>query len=343
MENRKDILKRFTSDEYSFKDYSFLCSSFKEEHKNGELKSDMKESWDMTASSGNQQNKLNQILDQLHHQININKQVEKSRIKMLYLKFSRVAAILFIPALIIIATLSFLSINKLNTIDSWAEIHSPAGSRTQFQLPDGSTGWLNSGSSIKYPINFRNNRRVEIEGEAWFDVVHISSSDFKVITPYFDVKVLGTQFNVLAYKDDPTVEVILEEGKVQILGKDNSVKGELDPDQHCIYNKAEHNIVKTQIDSKAYTSWKEGILIFKNSHISDIAKRLSRKYNTDIEILGESSDEAIFRATFQDESLDDICKLLATVAPVGYKIIKRVKLPDGNFTKNKVEMWLIDE
>ena len=155
-----------------------------------------------------------------------------------YHAFSKVAVVLIIPALITIAVLSYLSVNSPEKAESWAEIHSPVGSRTKFQLPDGTQGWLNGGSSIKYPINFMKHRSVEISGEAWFDVVHLKSEEFCVITPYFDVKVLGTQFNVIAYDDETTAEVILERGKVLSFGKDQGVKEELKPDQQLVYNKS---------------------------------------------------------------------------------------------------------
>ena len=184
-------------------------------------------------------------------------------------------------------------------------------------------------------------RNVGISGEAWFDVVHLKSEEFRVITPWFDVKVLGTQFNVLAYEDESTAEVILERGKVLVVGKNNEVKGELNPDQQLIYNKSTREFNKTSIDSKIYTSWKDGLLIFKNVPMEEIAKRLERRYNTEIILHGDSLKSSIFRATFQDENLEEICKMLATVAPVKCKMHKREIQPDGTFARGKVEIWLI--
>jgi ferric-dicitrate binding protein FerR (iron transport regulator) len=207
-------------------------------------------------------------------------------------------------------------------------------------LPDGTQGWLNGGSSIKYPINFMKHRNVEISGEAWFDVVHLNSEEFRVITPYFDVKVLGTQFNVIAYDDESTAEVILERGKVLLLGKDQEEKEELNPDQHIVYNKISKTLTKANIDSKSYTSWKDGLLIFKNVPMTEIARRLERRYNAEIILHGDSLKSSIFRATFQDENLDEICKMLSTVAPIKYIIHNREKLSDNTFAKGKVEMWL---
>jgi len=249
----------------------------------------------------------------------------------------RVAAVLLLPALITIGALSYLLIEKTNTAEAWAEIHSPVGTRTRFQLPDGSKGWLNSGSTIKYPVSF-SKRQVEVTGEALFDVTHKNSSEFRVITPYFDVKVLGTRFDIIAYENDETAEVILERGKVQVLDKSNKLKSELAPDEHFVYNKNTNQSTKKTIDSGSYINWTEGVLIFKNEPMSEIVRRLGRKYNADIILGDEALKSLVFRATFQDESLDEICKMLSEVAPIEYKIYKRERLSDDTFTKGKVEI-----
>ncbi len=339
MDTNIEKIRRFTSGKFSFNDYLSVSSFFKNEVNDEKLKESMESEWYETDQTNNNKERLSQILNNLHFQINMNINGKANVFRNFYHAFSKVAVILVIPALITIAVLSYISINSPERAESWAEIHSPLGSRTKFQLPDGTLGWLNGGSSIKYPINFMQHRNVEISGEVWFDVVHIKSEGFRVITPYFDVKVLGTQFNVIAYDNETTAEVILERGKVLLLGKDQEVKEELKPDQHLVYNKLTKTIIKTDIDSKSYTSWKDGVIIFKNVPMSEIARRLERRYNAEIILHGDSLKSSIFRATFQDENLDEICKMLSTVAPIKYKILKREKLPDNTFAKAKVEMW----
>ena len=339
MDTIKEKIKRFTSGKFSFNDYLSVSSLFKNEENNEGLMESMETEWNETDHTHTNKERLSQILDNLHLQINRNSKEKANVFHNFYRSFSKVAVILIIPALITIAVLSYLTINSPEKAESWAEILSPVGSRTKFQLPDGTQGWLNSGSSIKYPVNFMSHRNVEIYGEAWLDVVHIESKDFRVITPFFDVKVVGTQFNVIAYDDESTAEVILERGKVLVLGKDDKLKGELNPDQQLVFDKQANEFIKTRVDSKSYTSWKDGILIFRNVPMAEIAKRLERKYNTEIILHGDSLKSSIFRATFQDESLDEICKMLSTVAPIKYKIHDRKKQADNTFSKGKVEMW----
>ena len=164
--------------------------------------------------------------------------------------------------------------------------------------------------------------------------------NFRVVTPNFDVKVVGTQFNVIDYGAEAIAEVILERGKVLVLDKNGQVKMELEPDQQFVFNKSTKELSKTRIDSKNYTSWKDGLLVFKNVTMTEIARRLERKYNTEIILHGDSLKSSIFRATFLDENLDEICKMLSTVAPIKYKIHKREKQADNTFTKSTIEMWL---
>lgn len=332
----KERIKRFAENKFSLNDYLAVSSWFKKEESQSEMKQCLEEDWSETGNTGVQLAVLSRILDKLHHRISL---ARENSVARFYRSFSRIAALLLIPALLTVAVLGWLMVRDRNQVETWAAIHSPAGTRTQFQLPDGTTGWLNGGSSIKYPVRF-DHRRVEISGEAWFDVVPSKLREFRVITPYFDVKVLGTRFDVVSYAHERTAEVILEQGKVQILGKDESVEAELSPDQHLVFDKSTKRAMIGRIDSRRYTSWRDGWLILKNEPMTEIARRLGRRYNAEIILHGDSLKSSVFRATFRDENLDEIFRLLSTVAPIRYRINDRKRLPDGTFDKSQVEMWL---
>jgi len=187
MDANKDKIRRFTSDKFSFNDYLSVTSWFKKDEYNHQLVQYMSDDWKETESTNQNPQQLSQLLDRLHHHINLNGNNNETLFQRYFRIFSKIAVVLILPALISIAVLSYLSVNPIQSENSWAKIYSPVGSRTKFQLPDGTQGWLNSGSSIKYPIDFLRHRNVEISGEAWFDVVHRNSEEFRVITPYFDV------------------------------------------------------------------------------------------------------------------------------------------------------------
>jgi len=163
----------------------------------------------------------------------------KSSIKKLNLNnLLKVAAILFIFVGIAALTIRLLPGKSSNT---YTEVNAPKGSRTKLKLPDGTTVWLNAGSTLKYASNFsKTNRAVQIEGEAFFDVTHDEAHPFLVSTPYINLKVLGTTFNIKAYKEENTIETTLVNGKVEI-EKNVKSKGDkiivLKPNQKAIFNK----------------------------------------------------------------------------------------------------------
>jgi len=183
MDTKKEKIRRFTSGKFSFNDYLSVSSLFKNEENNDGLRKSMETEWNATYHTSTNTERLSQILDSLHLQINRNSKEKGNIFRNFYRAFSKVAVVLIIPALLTIAILSYIIINPAKSTDSWAEIYSPVGSRTKFQLPDGTQGWLNSGSSIKYPVNFLSHRNVEIYGEAWLDCVQIESKYFRVISP----------------------------------------------------------------------------------------------------------------------------------------------------------------
>ncbi|WP_163714413.1 FecR family protein [Mangrovibacterium lignilyticum] len=336
MNLNKNILDRFRKGKFSFRDYRSVSSYFEKDQYDEKMRDTLYDDWNKTRPQGNSGFKASQVLEKLHRQIRVGRQ--RSTAEQFIHVFSRIAAVLILPAIL---TIGILASNKTSEQNqNWAKIVSPVGSRTQFQLPDGSSGWLNSGSSIKYPIAFNGNRRVEVSGEVWFSVVHKKKGDFKVSTRDFEVSVLGTEFNVISYPDEESSSVILERGKVAVRGLNRNFKAEIEPNEQITYNKQNNEVVKATVDAEALTSWRNGLLVFKNQPMSEIAKVLERKFNVDIVLNGDELENYIFRATFRDEKIEEILTLMASVAPIRYKIYDRQKLANDEFQKEKIEMWL---
>jgi ferric-dicitrate binding protein FerR (iron transport regulator) len=214
------------------------------------------------------------------------------------------------------------------------EINAPEGTRTQFSLPDGSTGWLNSGSKLKYNPVFTE-RNVELQGEAWFDVQH-DETVFTVNTDYMDVRVMGTQFNVMAYRDENFAEVVLEEGKVEVEGTKGCFEKILTPGEKLKYSLEENRFGVQQVDTNPYTAWKEGFLLLDNEPLKTAVARIERWYNVDIEIKDETLRNYRFKATFQDEPLEEVLRLLAMTTPMEYTIEKRGIGDENVYRKKKV-------
>jgi ferric-dicitrate binding protein FerR (iron transport regulator) len=292
--------------------------------------------------------KYNRLLDQIHHQINISQNstrviVSKDPVRHRILSIvTRVAAILLLPVLTLLVYTNLSERSRYANNQSDLEVMAPAGSRMTIELGDGTKVWLNHGSKLKYPYRFSGkSRKVFLTGEAYFMVAHNSEIPFIVGTERLDVKATGTEFNVSAYPDDNVVETTLVEGKV-ILYKNNSSRAikALSPGE-CLKFDAQKNISELESGSiEKYIAWKDGLLVFKNDPMENIAKKVARWYNVDVEITSEKAKEYTCTATFTEETLSQVLELLTLPTPVHFKLTPREKEPDGSFTKQKVLIGL---
>ena len=257
--------------------------------------------------------------------------------------YQRVAAILIIP-LILGNIFWFTLISKSDTVSYepvYNELYTPFGTRSSFKLPDGSLVWLNSESSLRYPDKFTGDKRiVYLKGEAYFEVESDQNHPFLVSTPFLNIEAVGTKFNVSGYDDVEKTEVTLVSGEVRI--NKTSYNGNiipvisLDTSQHLMVDNYSLDTYVTSEDTYKYIAWKDGKLIFRNDPLDQVVKELSHIFNVDIEIKGETLLNYTYRATFNDESLGEILKLLKLSSPIDYHEIKRIPLPDGSFPKRKV-------
>jgi ferric-dicitrate binding protein FerR (iron transport regulator) len=254
----------------------------------------------------------------------------------------RIAAILFIPLLI---SMLWLTVGKnfrnSNSTTTYNKVVAAFGTYSLLELPDGSKVWLNSGASLRYPDKFRNkDRTVYLIGEAYFEVHSDKTMPFFVNTPYFTVKATGTKFNVRAEKNFRTPSVTLVEGKVSIQ-KPNSDKQKdlitvLQPNQHFTYDTLSGHVITQTEDTYKHFAWKDGKLVFRNDNISEVARRISLQYNVDIEIKGNEIKKYRYRATFENEPLGELLRLLKISSPIDYSEIKPRALPDGTFSRRKI-------
>lgn len=190
----------------------------------------------------------------------------------------------------------------------------PYGARTQFVLPDGSTVWLNSGSSLTYSGSFLKQRNVELQGEAFFDVVK-AKSPFVVSTIYGHVGVLGTAFNVHVYPDNDFV-VTLERGSVQLTGLNEGQEQVLVPGEQVRLENG--RFAKNKVDTELFTSWKEGKLIFQREPFPTMMERLERWYNVEIAYSAGDFKDLWFTGTIRDETLTEVMEMVCKAAPVNY-------------------------
>lgn len=186
----------------------------------------------------------------------------------------------------------------------------PYGKRFNLKLSDGTRAHLNSGTSLKYPVNFikGQKRKVFLAGEAHFDVAKDTEHPFIVASENIDVKVLGTVFNVSAYPEDASADVVLIEGSVRMAanGTPSNQEVTLKPGIKGTLNKTNENISTEKVDTSIYTSWIQGELFFRNMSFENIVKKLERHYDRKIVIKNEQLKSEVFNASFKDESIENV-------------------------------------
>ena len=261
--------------------------------------------------------------------------------------WQKVAAILIIALITSVVWLSIDRYKLSNAKANYNTVTSAFGSYSSLELPDGSKVWLNSGSQLKYPVLFNGkSRRVYLTGEAYFEVNSEPNAPFLVNTHYFVVKATGTRFNVSSYKNYRNPSVTLVEGKVAIQGMAQNSTSEiavLHPQQHMVFDTLNGTIAVQTEDTYKHIAWKDGKLVFRNDLLSEVARRISLQYNVDIEIAGENTNKNRYRATFENEPLNEVLELLKISSPIDYKQIEPKLLPDGSFSKRKIIIYSTNE
>lgn len=241
-------------------------------------------------------------------------------------RWKNIAAFLLIP--LILGNVLFLVLQKSKIAQNGESIYNELfvafGTRSSLKLSDGSHVWLNSGSTLRYPDKFVEDKRIVfLSGEAYFEVESNPDHPFIVKTSGLDMKATGTKFNVAAYSSDDKAEVTLVDGLVEIIIKDEIINEVtsyvLNENQHLSYQKSSKNVLLTDVETDKYIAWKEGKMVFMYEPLSEVVKRIGQVFNVDIELQGTSIQEYSLRAIFEDESLEEILKMLKISSPIDYK------------------------
>ena len=329
----KQRIENYFKGEYSSEEEKYLGNAFTEASNLEALKTIFKNQWDDSFTEPANSHQLNHILYKLNYQINASQQkVVKPPVVRMITWYARIAAVLLIPLLIYIGIENHQKRDEVVT-EGWAEMSAPLGARIKFNLPDGSFGWLNSGSTIKYALNFNQKRVVQLSGQAFFDVKHQDDNNFVVKTKYLDIEDKGTAFDVAAYDNEDQIDVTLERGSVLLNNDKFASPIEMKPNEQINYNHINQKITKSIVTAQNFSAWKEGKLMLRNASLEELAKQLSRWYNIDVRIQNSKHADFRYRATFEDENLDEVLRLLKITSPLKVKIDEREKQADGSFSK----------
>ncbi|MFO8002474.1 MAG: DUF4974 domain-containing protein [Marinilabilia sp.] len=305
-----------------------------------EVKQKMRKEWEDIAYGDTSSRDLSHILYKLHFLINSNESDGSARRGLYRIGqwYSRVASLLLLPLLTLMGAYLLTGDrfhSKTESEPSMVEVVAPMGSRIRSELPDGTSVWLNGGSVLKYQIPF-DKRNVMVKGEAFFDVETDSLRPFLVEGKHGCVKVLGTRFNVKMWPDEDLTEVVLEEGDVELLPRNSDQKFGMKPGEMLVLDSKKKDLKRSHVNPERYSAWIDGKLMFRGDDMEIVGRELSRWFNVEVELKDSTLKDYVFRATFEDENLEEVMRLLKMTSPIDYDIIDNKQDSEGHFSKKKV-------
>lgn len=268
---------------------------------------------------------------------------KQSRKQWVFRTFNRAAAILVIPLLISTFVLLYMQHGEKRTgafLPTYTEVTAVQGAIIKTILPDESEVWLNSGTTLRYPNQFASDKReVTLTGEAFFEVKASKEHPFEVTTPDgMKVIAYGTAFNVSAYEEDAIFETVLQNGSVEVVH--GTEKTTLFPGEVAIHDRSDGQLHKSLVNIDEKTGWKEGLLIFRNTSLDDVFKRLSRHHSVEITLHKETQVDYRVRATFSTETLEQILDVLKMAAPITWSVEQKSQNEDLTYPQKRIEVWI---
>lgn len=233
----------------------------------------------------------------------------------LFVNISKYAAIILLA--LFIGTLININWEKEVSEPLFSEINVPLGQMSNITLHDGTQVWMNSGTSLKYANNFGDkNRKIFLEGEAFFKVKH-NETPFIVQLKNCEVEVQGTSFNARSFTDENFSEVTLVEGSVKMNTLSGNEIVRLKPSEQITISEDLKNNILKNVDTAFYKSWIEGKIVFREERLADIALRLERWYNVDIQLTTPKIGDLCFSGTIlKNKPFNQIVKAFEILLPV---------------------------
>ncbi len=198
-------------------------------------------------------------------------------------------------------------------------IQTPEGGQYQVDLPDGTKVWLNAVSSLKFPASFAKQefRKVELSGEAYFEVAKDKKHPFRVLSDKQEVEVLGTHFNINAYPDESAVKTTLLEGSVKVNG------AFLKPGQQSVVTSNDLQIMKTDVETAV--AWKNGLFMFDNERLESVMRKVSKWYGVEVKYSNDEVKELIFGGTVSRfDKVSKVLRMMELTGDVHFKLQGKV-------------------
>lgn len=239
----------------------------------------------------------------------------------LYSNFMKYAAVFILAFLMGLGGSNLFKKQDSDYTEIYTEINVPYGEKSEIVLYDGTKVWLNSGTTLKFPLVFKESqRKVFIEGEGFFDVAKNSEKPFIVNALEMDIEVLGTRFNICAYPDDQAYYATLEEGKIHATNRFTGKTLKLQTGEQATLDLGTKRISSQVVDTELYTSWKENLLQLENAPFREVAKKMERWYDVKIIVDETMVFNKRYNMTIKTESLREMLRLLSFTTPMNYEI-----------------------
>ncbi|WP_183561463.1 FecR family protein [Mucilaginibacter sp. SP1R1] len=223
---------------------------------------------------------------------------------------------------LIYRTLADSGNSNVNAAVVYNTLSTPRGGQYQVKLPDGTNVWLNSSSSLSYPVEFKGNeRRVKLTGEAYFEVAKNKEKPFYVSADNAEIKVLGTHFNIAAYNDDDELTTTLLEGAVQV--NKNSKQAFLKPGQQAVIKNSADFIAVSEAEVNSAMAWKNGYFVFDDDNLVTIMKKVSRWYDVDIEYQHHFENQRFGGTFYRSKNITELLHNLEKIGKVHFKVTGR--------------------
>ena len=310
-----NLLKRFVDGLYTRKDADDLLKHFHAGKHNTEISEAMDNVWEEMEED--------EVSSLQHQQYREEARLLLSRIRKPEKRFSFIPYRRYVAIVAVILSIGWGGFRLIRSnqekVLTYTEVHVKNGEHKRIILPDGTSVTLNAGSYLRYPREFITDvRRIEMNGEAFFEVTRDEEKPFLIHTKDADVKVLGTSFNVKAFDMDEQLTVSVQTGKVQVDLPEAMMR--LLPDEQFVMDKTKGEFQKRNEDARLSTVWIKGGLYFNRTPIRTVVNELVRMYNRTIEFApGAEYDDYIY-GEHDNKSLEAVLKSIQYSTDIKYRI-----------------------
>lgn len=268
---------------------------------------------EISADTWKDWNRLRSQMDTSFHR--------KKQIQLMWLKYAAVVTLFLVS---VGGTYWITEQHTLHQSVEMAELFVPYGETREIQLPDSSRVWVNAGSTILYPKDFRkmDSRTIYLTGEASFQVHKNKKKPFIVKTSGVDVQALGTVFTVKSYAGEDYTTTTLEEGSVKVSLKDGRTQSYvLKPSEQLVYSHRDHSVQRNRVDLSLYKMTREGYLIFEDVPFWQLVSTLEKKYGVTFQYNATRYGNDLYHVKFApDETIEDVMEILHQLMGIQYAI-----------------------